>query len=112
MKNFFQDSNTSDLGSVENVATSPTSPLVPGTTLSGSIESVQPSQPELLKPPETNLVPQAKKTNSMPLPEMAMRNRAASTGSVMMARRDSSVKENEDLNRTMLFQVRRFNDDL
>ena len=35
-----------------------------------------------------------------------MRNRAASTGSVMIsARRDSSVRDNEDLNRTMLFQV-------
>ncbi|OXU18060.1 hypothetical protein TSAR_005564, partial [Trichomalopsis sarcophagae] len=101
------DSNTSDLGSVENVATSPTSPLVPGTTLSGSIESVQPSAPEPVKPSENNLAPLAKKTNSMPLPEVAMRNRAASTGSVMLTRRDSSLKENEDLNRTMLFQVGR-----
>ncbi|XP_058793503.1 TBC1 domain family member 1 isoform X2 [Phymastichus coffea] len=89
------DSNTSELGSAENV-TSPTSPLCPPVTLTGSVESV--TSPVTDGP---------RKTNSMPLPELAMRNRAASIGSAMITRRDSSVRDNEDLNRTMLFQVGR-----
>jgi len=42
--------------------------------------------------------------NSNTVPE-TMRNRAASTGSVLSGRRDSAVKGNDDHNRTMLFQV-------
>ncbi|XP_014210868.1 TBC1 domain family member 4 isoform X2 [Copidosoma floridanum] len=102
------DSNTSEAGSVENVASngnlmSPMSPLTPTTSLSKSIESAPVTQPS---PAQTSPTEPPKKSNSIPLPEVAMRNRAASTGSVMMTRRDSA-KDNEDLNRTMLFQVGR-----
>ncbi|XP_011499626.1 PREDICTED: TBC1 domain family member 1 [Ceratosolen solmsi marchali] len=90
------DSNASELGSVESVA-SPTSPLG-GSVESFASQGVTTESSGLLLP---------KRPGAVLPPETTMRNRAASTGSVMMSRRDSSVKENEDLNRTMLFQVGR-----
>jgi len=42
--------------------------------------------------------------SNITVPE-TMRNRAASTGSVLSGRRDSAAKGNDDHNRTMLFQV-------
>ncbi|XP_014231210.1 TBC1 domain family member 1 isoform X1 [Trichogramma pretiosum] len=124
-----QDSSTgSDLGSVENVTsptivTSPSFPTAAVPTTPGSLEITTTTPAELtttsqtmmMPPPQT--IPIPKKTLSMPPgADAAMattRNRAASTGNVMMMstaaqqRRDSSVRENEDLNRTMLFQVGR-----
>ena len=43
-------------------------------------------------------------TSNITVPEI-MRNRAASTGSVLSGRRDSTIKGNDDHNRTMVFQV-------
>jgi hypothetical protein len=81
-----QDSSASELGSVESVA-SPTSPQPESHTLATESSS-------LLLPKKTG-----------PATEAAVRDRAASVGSGLASRRDVAVKENEDLNRTMLFQV-------
>ncbi|XP_063986457.1 TBC1 domain family member 1 isoform X1 [Diachasmimorpha longicaudata] len=99
------DSSTSDLGSSDNVSgasiISPTSPLSV-TTLGGSVESLP------APPTEIQESPQAKKTvNATMQPPEMMRNRAASTGSVLGPRRGSASKGNDDHNRTMLFQVGR-----
>ncbi|XP_015586548.1 TBC1 domain family member 4 isoform X2 [Cephus cinctus] len=107
-----QDSSASDLGSIENISgsgiLSPTSPLANSTTLGGSVETLQPTaiNPSENVEQESNQVPKRTSNPKIPSPEM-MRNRAASTGNVLTARRDSSVKASDEHNRTMLFQVGR-----
>ncbi|CAG5082111.1 Similar to TBC1D1: TBC1 domain family member 1 (Homo sapiens) [Cotesia congregata] len=101
------DSVTSDLGSTDNVSASgsiisPSTPIGMAAPLGGSVESLPvPSDTQESQSPKKG------RSSTMPVPEM-MRSRAASTGSVLGPRRESSVKGNEDHNRTMLFQVGRY----
>ncbi|XP_043286801.1 TBC1 domain family member 4 isoform X2 [Venturia canescens] len=104
------DSSTSELGSTDNVSSStvlsPSSPLGVATALGGSVESLPPSNRGNNSQQDSPNVPKKNLTSRIDVPEM-MRNRAASTGSVLGPRRDSS-KGNDDHNRTMLFQVGRY----
>lgn len=52
-----------------------------------------------------NRTSESSANSNITVPEI-MRNRAASTGSVLNGRRDSAIKGNDDHNRTMVFQVR------
>lgn len=104
------DSTTSELGSADNMSgttiISPSTPLGVTSILGGSVESL----PQPVKENEMQEGAQGTKTgraSNMPVPEM-MRNRAASTGSVLGPRRPSAAKGNEEHNRTMLFQVNYF----
>ncbi|XP_057334117.1 TBC1 domain family member 1 isoform X1 [Microplitis mediator] len=104
------DSVTSELGSTDNVLgtgsiISPSTPLGMAVPLGGSVESL-PVPACKDETQESEQSPVKKGRSTMPPPEM-MRSRAASTGSVLGPRRESS-KGNEDHNRTMLFQVGRY----
>lgn len=54
---------------------------------------------------DKNRTSESSVNSNITVPE-TMRNRAASTGSVLSGRRDSASKGNDDHNRTMLFEVR------
>ncbi|XP_034946750.1 TBC1 domain family member 4 isoform X2 [Chelonus insularis] len=102
------DSVTSDLGSTDNVSSgssviSPSSPLGIASVLTGSVESL----PVPSKEKDSQETSKKGNNSTIPVPEM-MRSRAASTGSVLGPRREPSTKGNEDHNRTMLFQVGRY----
>ncbi|XP_046476943.1 TBC1 domain family member 1 isoform X1 [Neodiprion pinetum] len=108
-----QDSSASELGSIENISSSsvlsPTNSLDVAKTLGGSVEALSPTNNNSSEndgAENTSGVKKNKNVN-LPSPEM-MRNRAASTGSVLTARRDSAAKGGDEYNRTMLFQVGRY----
>lgn len=75
--------------------------------LSGSVETF----PRAIANPaenngrDENQTSESSANSNITVPEI-MRNRAASTGSVLSGRRDSAIKGNDDHNRTMVFQVR------
>lgn len=106
----FQESSASESGSIENVSGNS---IIPGINplgippvLSGSVETfprttVSSAENDGL---ERNRTSESSTNSNITVPEI-MRNRAASTGSVLSGRRDSSAKGNDDHNRTMLFQV-------
>ncbi|XP_012270654.1 TBC1 domain family member 4 isoform X2 [Orussus abietinus] len=103
------DSSASELGSMENLSgsnvLSATSPLGSATAIGGSVEAIPPANNNFENDgQEGNQVPKRNDNSGMPLPDV-MRNRASSTGSVTIDRRDS--KGGYEHNRTMLFQVGR-----
>lgn len=112
---FSKDSSASELGSIENISSSsvlsPTSPFDVAKTLGGSVETLAPANNNSVEHDGTENVSASKipKNANTPSPEM-MRNRAASTGSVLTARRDSTAKGGDEYNRTMLFQVCAFSE--
>ncbi|XP_033212651.1 TBC1 domain family member 1 isoform X2 [Belonocnema kinseyi] len=109
------DSNASELGSTDNVSgsrllspTSPTSPLGTTKILGGSVETLPLRHNSISEndEQESKQVPKKSSSSNIQLPD-AMRNRAASTGSVLAPRRGSAADASEEHNRTMLFQVGR-----
>ncbi|KAK0181177.1 hypothetical protein PV327_003483 [Microctonus hyperodae] len=106
------DSSASELGSTDNMSSSssiisPTTPLGITTVLGGSVESLPPSSNKDIDTQENAQLIKKGNNSTIAVPEM-MRNRAASTGSVLGPRRESAIKGNEEHNRTMLFQVGRY----
>ncbi|XP_066597753.1 TBC1 domain family member 4 isoform X2 [Prorops nasuta] len=109
------ESSASESGSTENVSGAggggnivlPASSLGVASGLSSSVETFPRStvNAENETRDENPTQSSASSTNVQPVEKM--RNRAASTGSVLPSRRDSAAKPNEDHNRTMLFQVGR-----
>lgn len=107
-----QDSSASELGSTDNVSgnnlLSPTtsiSPLGTAKVLGGSVETLPVRNNNVAESDEQDSKQVPKKTTtSIQIPE-TMRNRAASTGSVLTPRRDSCTDGSDEHNRTMLFQV-------
>lgn len=108
------DSSASELGSTDNVSgnnlLSPTtsiSPLGTAKVLGGSVETLPVRNNNVAESDEQDSKQVPKKTTtSIQIPE-TMRNRAASTGSVLTPRRDSCTDGSDEHNRTMLFQVGR-----
>lgn len=74
--------------------------------LSGSVETFPrtTANPAENDGHDGNRTSESSANSNITVPEI-MRNRAASTGSVLSGRRDSAVKGNDDHNRTMVFQV-------
>ncbi|XP_012265236.2 TBC1 domain family member 1 isoform X2 [Athalia rosae] len=109
-----QDSSASELGSIENISASsvlsPTSSFEVAKALGGSVETLSPANVNSSENDSlvTTPVSSKNKNSNIPSPENMMRNRAASTGSVLTARRDSASKGSDEYNRTMLFQVGRY----
>lgn len=106
----FQESTTSESGSIENVSGNSiipsANPLGVPPVLSGSVETFPRTTANTVENDgrEGNRTSESSVNSNITVPEV-MRNRAASTGSVLSSRRDSATKGNEDHNRTMLFQV-------
>lgn len=107
----FQESTASESGSIENVSRNSiipnVNPLGIPPVLSGSVETF----PRTTANPaenhdghDGNRTSESSANSNINVPEI-MRNRAASTGSVLSGRRDSTIKGNDDHNRTMVFQV-------
>ncbi|XP_017788167.1 PREDICTED: TBC1 domain family member 1 [Habropoda laboriosa] len=106
------ESSASETGSIENVSgsgiISPVNPLGVPPTLTGSVETFpKPQNASSTEKEEREENRDAANNNSMQVPEV-MRNRASSTGSVLNARRDSMARGGDEHNRTMLFQVGRY----
>lgn len=106
----FQESTASESGSIENVSGNSiipsVNPLGIPPVLSGSVETfprttVNPAENDSR---DGNQTSESSTNSNITVPEI-MRNRAASTGSVLSGRRDSIIKGNDDHNRTMVFQV-------
>ncbi|XP_011687771.1 PREDICTED: TBC1 domain family member 4 isoform X1 [Wasmannia auropunctata] len=106
------ESTASESGSIENVSGNSiipsVNPLGIPPVLSGSVETF----PRTTVNPENdgrdeNRTSESSANSNITVPEI-MRNRAASTGSVLSGRRDSAIKGTDDHNRTMVFQVGRF----
>lgn len=75
--------------------------------LSGSVETFPrtTANPTENDDRDGNETSESSANSNINVPEI-MRNRAASTGSVLSGRRDSAIKGNDEHNRTMVFQVR------
>ncbi|CAK9812241.1 TBC1 domain family member 1 [Anthophora quadrimaculata] len=106
------ESSASETGSIENVSgsgiISPVNSLGVPVTLTGSVETFpKPQNTSSAEREEREENRDAANNNSMQVPEV-MRNRASSTGSVLNSRRDSMAKGSDEHNRTMLFQVGRY----
>ncbi|KZC11928.1 PREDICTED: TBC1 domain family member 1 [Dufourea novaeangliae] len=106
------ESSASETGSIENVSgsgiISPINPLGVHPTLTGSVEAFpKPQNASLAEKDEHEENRDTANNNSMQVPEV-MRNRALSTGSVLNPRRDSMARGSDEHNRTMLFQVGRY----
>lgn len=106
----FQESTTSESGSIENVSGNSiipsVNPLGISPVLSGSVETFPrtTANPTENDGRDGNRTSESSTNSNITVPEI-MRNRAASTGSVLSGRRDSAIKGNDDHNRTMVFQV-------
>ncbi|KAL6448781.1 hypothetical protein ACFW04_000517 [Cataglyphis niger] len=107
------ESTASESGSIENMSGNSISPNVNPfgvpPVLSSSVETFPRTTANTVENDnrDGNQMSESSANSNITVPEV-MRNRAASTGSVLGGRRDSTVKENDDHNRTMLFQVGRF----
>ncbi|XP_076473410.1 PTB_TBC1D1_like and TBC domain-containing protein plx isoform X1 [Bombus vancouverensis nearcticus] len=106
------ESSASEIESIENVSgngvISPVNSLGVPSALTGSVETFPKTQnPNLAEKDEREENRDVTNNNSMQVPEV-MRNRASSTGSVLNARRDSMARGSDEHNRTMLFQVGRY----
>jgi len=108
----FQESTASESGSIENVSGNSTIPSVNSLgippILSGSVETFPRTSANSTDNDGRNGNRTSDSSNSnsnITVPEV-MRNRAASTGSVLGGRRDSGAKGNDDHNRTMVFEVK------
>lgn len=108
----FQESTASESGSIENVSGNSiipsVNPLGIPPVLSGSVETfprTTANPAENHDDRDENRTSESSANSNITVPEI-MRNRAASTGSVLNGRRDSAIKGNDDHNRTMVFQVR------
>lgn len=105
----FQESTTSESGSIENVSGNSiipsVNPLGIAPVLSGSVETFPrtTANPTENDGRDGNRMSESSTNSNITVPEI-MRHRAASTGSVLSGRRDSTIKGNDD-NRTMVFQV-------
>lgn len=106
----FQESTASESGSIENVSGNSiipsVNPLGIPSVLSGSVETFPRTTVNSAENDsrDGNRTSESSTNSNITVPEM-MRNRAASTGSVLSGRRDSIIKGNDDHNRTMVFQV-------
>jgi len=106
----FQESTASESGSIENVSGNSiipsVNPLGISPVLSGSVETFPRAtiNPAENNGRDENQMSESSANSNITVPEI-MRNRAASTGSVLSDRRDSAIKGNDDHNRTMVFQV-------
>ncbi|XP_071628429.1 TBC1 domain family member 1 isoform X1 [Temnothorax longispinosus] len=107
------ESTASESGSIENVSGNSlipsVNPLGIPPVLSGSVETFPrtTANPAENDGRDENRTSESSANTKITVPEI-MRNRAASTGSVLNGRRDSILKGNDDHNRTMVFQVGRF----
>lgn len=107
----FQESTASESGSIENVSGNSTIPIVNPLgvppVLSGSVETFSRTSASSTDNDSRNgnRTSESSTNSNITVPEV-MRNRAASTGSVLGGRRDSGAKGNDDHNRTMVFEVR------
>lgn len=107
----FQESTASESGSIENVSGNSTipsvNPLGVPPVLSGSVETFPRTSANSSENDSRNgnRTSESSTNPNITVPEV-MRNRAASTGSVLGGRRDSNAKGNDDHNRTMVFEVR------
>ncbi|XP_070160738.1 TBC1 domain family member 1 isoform X1 [Polyergus mexicanus] len=107
------ESTASESGSIENMLGNNISPNVNPfgvpPVLSSSVETFPKTTANTVENDgrDGNQMSESSANSNITVPEV-MRSRAASTGSVLSGRRDSAVKENDDHNRTMLFQVGRF----
>jgi len=105
-----QESTASESGSIENVSGNNiipnVNPLGVSSVLSGSVETFSKTIANTAENDDRdgNRISESSVNSNITVPE-TMRNRAASTGSVLSSRRDSAAKGNDDHNRTMLFQV-------
>ncbi|KAG7209512.1 hypothetical protein KM043_015597 [Ampulex compressa] len=105
------ESSASETGSIENISGSniilANNPLGVAPVLSGSVETFPRPLTSLTEKDGHEESPSgASNSYNIQVPEV-MRNRAASTGSVLNSRRDSAARANDEHNRTMLFQVGR-----
>ncbi|XP_012217772.1 TBC1 domain family member 1 isoform X2 [Linepithema humile] len=106
------ESTASESGSIENVSGNSTipnvNPLGVPPVLSGSVETFPRTSANSADNDSRNgnRTSESSTNSNITVPEV-MRNRAASTGSVLGGRRDSGAKGNEDHNRTMVFEVGR-----
>lgn len=106
----FQESTASESGSIENMSGNNISPNVNPfgvpPVLSSSVETFPKTTANTVENDgrDGNQMSESSPNSNITVPEV-MRSRAASTGSVLSGRRDFAVKENDDHNRTMLFQV-------
>ncbi|XP_026825677.1 TBC1 domain family member 1 isoform X2 [Ooceraea biroi] len=107
------ESTASESGSIENVSGNSiipsVNPLGVPPVLSGSVETFPKPTANTAESDDHdgNRTSESSVNSNITVSEV-MRNRAASTGSVLGGRRDSAAKGNEDHNRTMLFQVGRY----
>ncbi|XP_039302807.1 TBC1 domain family member 4 isoform X2 [Solenopsis invicta] len=107
------ESTASESGSIENVSGNSiipsVNPLGIPPVLSGSVETFPrtTANPTENDDRDGNETSESSANSNINVPEI-MRNRAASTGSVLSGRRDSAIKGNDEHNRTMVFQVGRF----
>ncbi|GAB1868963.1 TBC1 domain family member 1 [Camponotus japonicus] len=107
------ESTASESGSIENVSgnsiDSNVNPFGVPSVLSSSVETFPRTSANPVENDgrDGNQISESVANFNITVPEV-MRSRAASTGSVLNGRRDSAVKGNDDHNRTMLFQVGRF----